>query len=80
MKEKRTNLETIRACSAEELGIYIAMKFSDACPGSKAYNRETCHPIEKKCPACWQEWLLQPESDEWDLLWEQHLEPQEEEE
>ena len=77
---KRTNLETIRACSAWELGMYITLKFSDACPGTKSYKRETCHPLSKKCPVCWQEWLLQPEDEEWDRLWEQQFEPQEEDE
>ena len=65
----RTNLETIRACSPEELAFYIEKKF-EACPGQKRYTRGVCD--SKKCQACWLEWLLGPENDEeWDQWNEQ---------
>ena len=67
----RTNLETIRACSPEELAFYIEKKF-EACPGNKKYTRGVCDPTAKKCQACWLGWLLGPENDEeWDQWNEQ---------
>lgn len=63
----RTNHETIRACSIEELAFYISRKFEDSCPGDKKYTRGVCDPTPKKCERCWLEWLKQPENDdEWD--------------
>ena len=69
MKEKRTNLETIRACCADELAFYISKKFDESCPGKKKYTKGACSL--SKCQACWLEWLLAQEDEEWDRLWEE---------
>ena len=62
-----TNLETIRACTAEELAFFIVRKFDgESCPGIKRCTK-ACMPVtDEKCDRCWEAWLKQEaDEEEW---------------